>query len=93
MSELRDPLTIQAAPDLLIPPPAIRSSFLSRIAFRFAFIYLALYCEFGLGVIPVIGKLAGNAHRTHLAIHLPLCSRTRLSSERGRHTVPFNRQW
>jgi hypothetical protein len=48
MPESRDELETQATSELPTGSRAIRGSFLSRVAFRFALTYLALYCYFGL---------------------------------------------
>jgi hypothetical protein len=55
MAQSGDQLTIQAASERSARASSTHPSFLSRIAFRFAFIYLLLYCDFGLGIIPFIG--------------------------------------
>src|ERR1700712_3939828 len=55
MPESLDQFTTQSAFGPSGPVPAI-SSFLNRIASRFTFTYLLLYCYFGLGVIPFIGS-------------------------------------
>src|SRR5437762_2512291 len=56
MRESRDQFTRQPASERPAAALVSRTGFPRRTAFRSTLIYLLLYCDFGLGIIPVIGN-------------------------------------